>query len=181
MKTSERRLKLCKEFWPDEHAWTGKNEKGWFPSPRTLPLVLALLGSKELSGKCDPSKVYLELLARHISDGVIEMAHEGEHAFAAGYVGNRAVRTWHERVRLLEKNGFIKTKAKGNQLFGWVLLVHPTAAVQRLRDAGKVPERWWDAYRGRRIETGARPYKDLEREKPSEKVVPIKTAKANAR
>lgn len=181
MKTSERRLKLRKEFWPDEHPWTGRNEKGWFPSPRTLPLVLALLGSKELSGKCDPSKVYLELLARHISDGVIEMAHEGEHAFAAGYVGNRAVRTWHERVRLLEKNGFIKTKAKGNQLFGWVLLVHPTAAVQRLRDAGKVPERWWDAYRGRRIETGARTYKDLEREKPSEKVVPIKTAKANAR
>jgi hypothetical protein len=181
MKIGERRLKLRKEFWPDEHAWTGKNEKGWFPSPRTLPLVLALLGSKELSGKCDPSRVYLELLARHISDGVVEMAHEGEHAFAAGYVGNRAVRTWQERMRLLEKNGFIKTKAKGNQLFGLTLLVHPTVVVQRLRDAGKVPDRWWNAYRARLIETGARSFKDLEREKGSAKVVTMKAAKANAR
>ena len=180
MKTSERRLKLRKQFWPDELAWTGQNEKGWFPAPRTLPLILALLGSKELSGRCDPSRVYLELLARHISDGVIEMAHEGDHAFAAGYVGNRAIRTWQERVRLLEKAGFIKTKAKGNQVFGWVLLVHPAAAVQHLRNAGTISGQWWDTYCARLIETGARSLKDLEREQAAAKVVPIKAAKASA-
>lgn len=84
-------------------------------------------------------------------------------------------------MRLLEKNGFIKTKAKGNQLFGLTLLVHPTVVVQRLRDAGKVPDRWWNAYRARLIETGARSFKDLEREKGSAKVVTMKAAKANAR
>jgi len=84
-----------------------------------------------------------ELLARHIDGGVIEMGHEGDHAFAAGYDGPRAIRTWRERMRVLEKLGFIRTRGAGNQDFKYVLLVHPTTALQRLRDAVKVPDHWW--------------------------------------
>jgi len=35
---------------------------GWFKSPRTLPLILALLFAKELTAGRDISRVYLELL-----------------------------------------------------------------------------------------------------------------------
>jgi hypothetical protein len=150
---AERREKLRNEFWPNEDAWTGDNEKGWFRAPRTLPLVLGLLGEKSLSGNQDPTKVYVELLARHIDGGVIEMGHEGDHAFAAGYDGPRAIRTWRERMRMLEKLGFIRTKHAGNQDFKYVLLVHPTTALQRLREAGKVPDHWWNTYRARQLET----------------------------
>jgi hypothetical protein len=149
---TERRQKLREEFWPNEHAWTGADEKGWFRAPRTTPLVLALMSSKELSGNSDPTRVYMELMARQIDGGIVEIESEASHAFAAGYEGTRAIRTWQERMRTLERMGFIKIKAIGNQLFKYVLIVHPTTAVGRLRNDGKVPDKWWDAYRDRQIQ-----------------------------
>ena len=94
-----------------------------------------------------------ELLARHIDGGVVEMGHEEDHTYYAGYTGSRAVRTWHERSRLLERIGFIKVKAKGNRSYGNVLLVHPTVAVQKLYEDGKIDQRWWDTYCQRQVET----------------------------
>lgn len=161
---------MRKEFWPDEEAWTGENEKGWFRAPRTLPLLLSLLGEKSLSGNQDPAKVYMELLARHIDGGVIEIEQEADHAFAAGYVGKRGVRTWQERMRTLEKLGFIRTRRVGNQDFKYVLLVHPTVATQRLREAGKVSDRWWDTYRARQIETKEALYEERFAAKKGQKV-----------
>jgi hypothetical protein len=90
--------------------------------------------------------VYLELLSRQRGEGVIEMAHEEEHAFAAGYVGTRAVRTWQERMKILEENGFIKALQVGNQRYKYVAIVHPTTAVERLREQKRVDDNWWNAY-----------------------------------
>jgi hypothetical protein len=149
-----RRSSLRKEYWKDDDAWTGDNEKGWFRAPRTLPLVLGLLGQKDLSSTLDPTKVYLELLARHIDNGIIEMAGESDHAYAAGYHGSRGVRTWQERIRVLEDLGFIRSKHIGNQRHKYVLLIHPTVAIQKLYDEGRVPQQWYDTYRARQIETG---------------------------
>jgi hypothetical protein len=146
---TEQRRKKRDEFWPNEDAWTGEGEKGWFFAPRTLPLILSLLKSKAISGRSDPTKVYLELWARHIDGGLIEMEHEGVHAYAAGYAGKRGVHTLQEQMKILEKNGFIRTRRIGNQQYRYVLLVHPTTAIKRLRDAGKVPDDWWATYRDR--------------------------------
>ncbi len=60
----DRRAKYKAEYWPHEIAWTGE-DSGWFRAPRTLPLILALLRTKKISGNQDPSGVYLELLGRH--------------------------------------------------------------------------------------------------------------------
>ncbi len=178
---SERRESLRKEHWAKEDPWTGEDEVGWFRAPRTLPLVLALLSSKAISGKTDPARVYLELLARHVGEGVIEMAHEAEHAFASGYSGTRAVRTWQERMKILEKNGFIKTKKVGNRQYALVLLVHPTRAVQQLRekkqDKAEVAEAWWAAYVQRKLETKEKTFAQREMKKDQQKVVPIKLGK----
>jgi len=57
------------------------------------------------------------------------MGHEADHEFASGYEGRRAVRTSRERMKIPEDNGFI-----GNQRFKYVAIVHPTTAVQLLRD-----------------------------------------------
>ena len=149
----EQRRRWREEFWPAEDAWTGEDEKGWFRAPRTLPLILQLMGSKQLSGNVDASSVYLELLARHVDNGVVEMAHEADHAYAAGYIGSRGVRTWQERMNILEDLGFIRTKQIGNQRYKYVLILHPTAVVQRLYERKKIPSQWWDTYRARQIET----------------------------
>lgn len=151
---SARRNAARQEFWPDERAWTGDNEKGWFRAPRTLPLLLALIASKAVSATTDPTRVYLELLARHVDEGVVQMAADEDHAFAAGYTGERGVRSWRERMRVLEAAGVIKTKGMGARRYAYVLLVHPSVYVASLRKAGKVDPDWWQAYRHRQLDTG---------------------------
>ena len=173
----ERREEYKKEFWPSDIAWTGEAEKGWFRVGRTLPLVLALMSDKKIGGNVDPSRVYLELLARHIDAGVIEMVSDKEHSYAAGYSGTRGVRTWQERMKVLEETGFIKSKKIGNLRYKYILLVHPAIAVSKLRNLGKVSDDWWITYRARQIETKETPYESLVPVVAIANVVPIETAK----
>ena len=174
---AEKREKIRNQFFKDAEAWTGENEKGWFKAPRTLPLILELMKSKDLSGNYDPSGVYVELLSRHIDSGIVEMTNEADHAYGAGYFGTRGVRTWQERVRVLEELGFIITKQIGNQRYKYVLIVHPTVAVQNLRDDGKVDDTWWDAYINRKIEVKEDTFEDRQKKKGA-KVVSIQEGKA---
>jgi hypothetical protein len=184
---AKRREEIRVQHFAKEDLWTGEGEKGWFSVPRTLPLVLALLSSKEISKKHDPSSVYLELLSRQRGEGVIEMGHETEHAFASGYVGSRAVRTWLERMKILEDNGFIRTLQVGNQRYKYVAIVHPTTAVQQLRNKKKVDENWWNAYLANKRESKEPTFEQRELKKAGaqkvvsmpaigKKVIPVKSA-----
>lgn len=152
-KGAEHREKLRQSLFPTEEAWIGGVEKGWFRAPRTLPLVLGLVDSKGLSEKKRPSNVYLELWARDMGEGLIEMKAPEIHAYYAGYSGSRGVRTWQERMRILEELGFIKIKPAGNQTYGYVLLVHPAKVIEELQAQGKVAPDWLDSYNVRQIET----------------------------
>jgi hypothetical protein len=164
---AKRREGIRREYWPSEELWTGEKEAGWFPAPRSLPLVLVLLSSKEISGGKDPSRVYLELLSRQRGEGVIEMAHEAEHAFAAGYEGKRAVRTWQERMEILEETGFIRTVKIGNQRYKYAAIVHPTTAVQGLRRQNRISETWWRAYLENKRASGEKTFMQPEMENPA--------------
>ena len=151
-----------------------------FRAPRTTPLVLVLLSDKKLCGKSDAGRVYLELLARHWSTGIVEMASPGEHSYACGYTGTRGVRTWLERMKLLDDLGFIKSQSSGNQQYKYVLLVHPTIAVKALHDKSRISKDWWNTYRQRQIEATEPPHEQLiERHRPP-KVVPMKSARGKA-
>ena len=149
---SDRRAQLKERYWEEDAAWTGTGN-GWFRGPRTLPLIFGLLSQKQLTGGRDVAGVYLELLARHMDGGVVEIGNEADHAYASGYSGTRAIRTWHERMQLLESLGFIKRKQVGNQRYRLVLLVDPLIAIAQLRKKDKVPADWWEAYSLRLMET----------------------------
>jgi hypothetical protein len=149
---AERRAQHKERYWKDDESFNGTGS-GWFKAPRTLPLILALLSEKQLTGGRDVARVYLELLARHMDGGVIEIGNEADHAYAAGYSGTRAVRTWGERMQLLEKLGFIKTKKVGGARYKLVLLTDPVNAVAGLYRKRCVPEAWWETYSLRVLET----------------------------
>ena len=149
---ADRRANLKHEYWPKESAWNGAGV-GWFKGPRTLPLILALLADKKLTAGRDVSRVYLELMARHMDGGVVEVGNEADHAYAAGYTGSRAIRTWTERMRILERLGFIKSRHIGNQRYKLVLLVDPLVAVANLRKQGSVSLDWMEVYLLRIMET----------------------------
>ncbi len=86
------------------------------------------------------------------------MRPEGEHAYAAGYTSSRGVRTWRDNMELLESLGFIKSKKLGHQRYKYVLLVHPTAVVEKLKSQNKIDEEWLTAYAARQTETKERSY-----------------------
>ena len=176
-KAQEQREKIRRRFFPGEEPWTGENEKGWFRSPRTLPLLLVLLSSKEISGEKDVSRVYVELWSRHISEGVIEMEQEAEHAYASGYVGQRGVRSWQERMKILETHGIIKSVKISGITRKYVLLVHPLKFVQKLIQAGRVSNEWLASYHDRQIKTKETTHEARKKMQPGQKVVPIGAAK----
>ena len=89
------------------------------------------------------------------------MTHEEDHAFAAGYWGPRGQRSWRERMSILEKRGFIKSKPLGNRKYGYTLIVHPVAVVERLRQQKKLPPGWWETFRERQVEVKEPSYSDL--------------------
>jgi hypothetical protein len=74
-------------------------------------------------------------------------------AYEAGYTGNRALRTWQERMRLLESLGFIKAQKIGNEPYRYVLMIDPVVAVEALAKKGRVDAAWRATYDARRIAT----------------------------
>jgi len=152
-KTDERAA-LRAQFWPKERAWTGENKKGWFRAPRTLPLLLQLLREKSVSGRQSPAPAYLALWARHFDGGVIEILNELEMAYDSGYQGSRALRTWRERMALLETLGFIKSERIANQPYRYVLLLEPAMIVEKLAKQDLVDHEWRSTYEARRLQTG---------------------------
>lgn len=173
---TEKRETLREEYWPNEIPWTGKST-GWFAVPRTLPLILGLMASKDLSGNQNPSSVYLELLSRHIDSGVIRMTHEEDHAYAAGYWGPRGQRSWRERMSILKNTGFIKSRPLGNRKYGYVLIVHPVTVIEHLRQKGRLPAGWWDTFRERQIEVKEPAFSDLVSKKSTSNRSKTKTAR----
>jgi hypothetical protein len=156
-KPDQRREQIREQRWPEagDRIWKGTQEKGWWPAPRVLPLLLHLTKDKKIVGNKDCSRVYLELLSRDFGQGLVEIRDEDEHAFCAGYTGNRARRSWQERMRLLAKNGFIEIAAKGNRAIGYVLIVHPARVATKLRGERKVTEQWWEMLQQQLIDSGA--------------------------
>lgn len=147
-----KRAKLLQELWPSEQVWEGPDERGFFCAPRTLPLILCALKQKNISKNLDPTSVYLELYSRNMGEGIIEMLHDEEHAYASGYFEARAIRSWRDRMKVLEDFGFIKSKQKGNRRYGFVILTHPSIVMAGLYDQGEISEELWVAYKSRQIE-----------------------------
>src|SRR6266481_4866158 len=90
--------------------------------------------------------------------------------------------TWRDNMALLESTGFIKTKKIGNHQYRYVLLIHPTAVVEKLKAQKKVDEEWVTAYEARQTETKERSYaqrmkqkKDAEKAAKAAKVLHMKS------
>lgn len=144
------------ELWPNSagEIWKGANERGYWPAPRVLPLILSLLD--ELSGKGkECARVYLDLLSRDFGQGLVEVRDEVDHAYCAGFVTERGPRSWHERVIILRELGFICIAPRGRRKVGYILLVHPLLAVKRLRESGRASDQWWNMFRDQLRAVGA--------------------------
>src|SRR5437899_1838412 len=155
----ERRIALRDSLWPGAQArvWNRITEDGFSTIPRTLPLVGTLI--RVLTKDLDASRAYFDLWGRVYDEGFVDVLDEEEFAASCGYpTSGRNVRTWRERIEALVALGLIEVKPKGTKKFGYILLVHPHDAVQRLRKGSRkkeIPDWWWSLFSKRIAEIGA--------------------------
>jgi|LNFM01.1.fsa_nt_gb hypothetical protein len=138
------------DLWPGSGGWIWDpsdtaNVVGFATMTRLMPWILSLI--RHLSGKGkDPTGVYLELWCRDRGQGIISINDEQEHAYAAGYMSTRAVRTWREHVQLLVDLHFLKVERSGNREVGFVLLLNPLAVAHWYHLQGRTPDGWWVSF-----------------------------------
>lgn len=146
------RVSRRQEIWPDadKEIWA-KADEGWCPLlPRVLPHVAVLANHLAPKGKGDPGLAYLDLWFRTDGDCFVRIGRTDEMAYAAGFTGERAERSWTERMMVLEELGLIRIKSEGYQKIAYVLLLHPIRAVEKLlNERSDIPPLWRTYYEAR--------------------------------
>ena len=149
----------------ESRVWDVKNKartKGFTSMPRTMPLIGAIIDL--MAGKGKPaSNTYLELWCRADEQGFLILNKPQEIAFASGFSGERGVTTWKQRVRRLEKLGFISTKPGTSGDLHYVQIWNPYLVIRDHRDANTegFSERHFLAFVERYNDIGAVDYEEV--------------------
>ena len=117
----------------------------------------------DLSGKGFPvSRTYLEMWARLREEQFLTLNRPEEMAFHAGFEGQRALRTWKDRVQRLADLGFINLKPGPIGDLSYAIFYNPYHVVKRAHLAGRIQERKWQALVIRANEIGAFDLDDID-------------------
>jgi len=134
-KIAQRQLELRGKLWPHitpGHLWRRKEHDGFYTIPRTMPLMLSIMD--DLAGGKPVSTTYLELWARAFDECFVSLSKSREMAFHAGFTGQRAERTWRERIKILADLGFIELQAGSSGAMSYALILNPYFVIRRLRE-----------------------------------------------
>ena len=108
-----RQLEARAKIWPDVTnlmLWDRNERDGFSTVPRAMPLIMNIMDG--LSDKGFPvGQTYLELWCRLYDELFLTLNRPEEMAFYAGFTGQRAVRTWKDRVKRLADLGFVDVKS----------------------------------------------------------------------
>lgn len=159
-----RQLDARKKLWPDlskDMLWSMDNE-GWVALPRLMPLMMSIMD--DLAGKGVPvSRTYLELWSRiRIEESFIALNRPEEMAFHAGFEGQRALRTWKDRMHRLAKLGFIGVMGGPLGDLSYAVIYNPYYIIKRAYLAKQVHDNKWQALVIRANEVSAFDLDDLD-------------------
>jgi hypothetical protein len=157
-----------------------------------MPLIMRIMDY--LAGKGTPvSQVYLDIWCRTFDEAFLQITKSDEMATYAGFSGQRAVRTWKERLTKLAELGFIDIKYGLSKDVQFALLLNPYHVIAKAYAAGDLPIEMWNALMVRAAEIGANDLDDVDEDgsyvdgiqpaKPKQKLVKLKktgTVKAQA-
>ena len=142
----KRQIEARTKLWPslDEAMLWNMDNEGWVALPRLMPLMMSIMD--DMSGKGHPvSRTYLEMWARLREEQFLTLNRPEEMAFHAGFEGQRALRTWRDRVQRLANLGFIGLQVGPLGDLSFAVFYNPYYVVKRAYHAGKVQERKWQA------------------------------------
>jgi hypothetical protein len=162
----QRQLHARRKLWPelsDDMLWS-MDKEGWVALPRLMPLILSIMD--DLSGKGFPvSRTYLELWSRmRIEESFLALNRPEEMAFHVGFEGQRALRTWKDRMQRLANLGFIGVKPGPLGDLSYAVIYNPYHIVKRAYLAGQVHENKWQALMIRANEVSAFDLDDIDDE-----------------
>lgn len=142
----KRQLALRAKLWPnltEDMLWSMDNQ-GWVALPRLMPLMMSIMD--DLSDKGFPvSRTYLELWSRLREEQFLTLNRPEEMAFHAGFEGQRALRTWKDRIQRLANLGFISLVPGPLGDLSYAVVYNPYHVIKRAYLAGNVQERKWQA------------------------------------
>ena len=151
----QRQLAARAKLWPelaDQMLWK-MEAGGWIALPRLMPLMMSIMD--DLSGKGVPvSRTYLEMWSRLREEGFLSLNRPEEMAFHAGFEGQRALRTWKDRVQRRADLGFIGLRAGALGDLSYAVFYNPYHVVRRAHERGEVQDRKWHALVVGAIEIG---------------------------
>jgi len=132
-------LSLRNSLWPDAaaRAWDRTEFGGFTTLPKTIPYVCRIMD--DLSKGFPLSATYLALWSATWDNAFVRLNRPGDLAFASGFTGERAERTWTDRMRRLDEIGFIDTKPSGASKMGFAFIPNPHAVIFELRAAKTDP------------------------------------------
>lgn len=165
-KIARKKMEIRSSLWPDldeSRLWDRQKSDGWLSVPRPMPLLSQIMDS--LSKGRPVSSTYLDLWCRTYDDSFVIASKHREMAYYSGFTGERAVRTWMTRMRILKDLGFIDIKEGPNGPISYVLLFNPYLIVREQQEAGCVNAALFNSLLERMIEIGAH---DLDAPEPSE-------------
>jgi len=127
-KIAEKEISFRNSLWGDaaELIWDRSTAKGFASIPKTFPIVTRIMD--ELAGH-PVSPTYLTLWCQTWDNGFAKISNVKDLAYATGFTGQRGERTFRERVRELERLGFVKSSPNGSEPLGYILVVNPHAVI----------------------------------------------------
>lgn len=132
---AKKQMRLREELWPGAGSlvWDRLAHRGFATVPKTMPLVLQIMDGM---AKGQPvSSTYFALWCSTWDNSFVTLSKHREMAYLAGFSGQRGVRTWASRMKLLHDLRFIYLKpGKGTDL-GYALILNPHLVIKKHHDA----------------------------------------------
>lgn len=155
-----RRIKeLRAKLWPEidlrKWLWHRKRYDGFVTIPRTMPIVMSIIDN--LTKGSPASSTYLELWCRSYDEMYVTLSKSKEMAFASGFIGQRAERTWADKIKKLDELGFISVRPGQAGPLSHALILNPYLVIKKLYEDGNtgVSKEKYNALTERAIEIGA--------------------------
>ena len=121
----------------EDRLWDRNRFHGFATIPKTMPYVCRILD--EMSKGQPLASTYVALWCATWDDAFIKLGRTPDLAFAAGFSGQRGVRTFQDRVRKLVELGFVEVAPSGAQALGLAYLPNPHIQIMRLHAAKIAP------------------------------------------
>lgn len=139
---TEGELALRDNVFPDaaNRLWEKTRDQGFITIPKTMPFIVRILN--EMSAKGKPLGDIYQILWTYTwnNNGFVRLGNMADLAFVAGFKGERGERTLRERLRELEKLGFVELKAHGSNPTGFAFIPNPHPVILALAESQRTAD-----------------------------------------